>query len=71
MEKKVFEDGICENCGNTGLAGEKCLSCGGTLLPLDAQVETLGDGKKDPETYGNEAQKTLKQNPVDIIEEEN
>lgn len=70
MEKKVFEDGICEVCGNTGLAGGKCLSCGGTLLPLDAEMETF-EPKKGPETYPEEAKDALKRDPADIIKEEN
>ncbi|OGD56742.1 hypothetical protein A2V71_04365 [Candidatus Berkelbacteria bacterium RBG_13_40_8] len=35
MKKDNFTDGVCDNCGNTGLAGEKCSFCGGILSKIE------------------------------------
>lgn len=45
--KKDFNDGICNSCGNTGLAGEKCLVCGDVISKID-------DGFVDPVTHGDD-----------------
>jgi len=34
-----FEDGICENCGNTGLAGERCPECGTMMVSTGAGLD--------------------------------
>ena len=31
-KKENFNDGICEVCGNTGLAGDTCSECGSTMV---------------------------------------
>lgn len=61
MKTKDFNDGICDNCGNTGLAGEKCLVCGGILSKIDSESENdpmlnpdAGE-TKEPEVYPLEA----------------
>ena len=32
-------DGICEECGNTGIVGDPCLVCGGRIESLDKGIE--------------------------------
>lgn len=32
-------DGVCEECGNTGLAGEICSNCGSRIVPIDAGLD--------------------------------
>lgn len=32
-------DGVCEECGNTGLSGEICSNCGSRLVPIDAGLD--------------------------------
>ena len=60
MKKDNFADGICDSCGNTGLAGEKCLVCGGVLSKIDSEDDPIvhddaeGDAK-EPEVYPLEA----------------
>ena len=64
---KDFSDGICEECGNTGLAGEKCLVCGGVLSkitaseddPVLANLDDLPQKQNEPETY-----------PLELVDEE-
>ena len=51
MAKTHFADGVCENCGNTGLAGEKCLMCGGILVGLDESATDYKEAGTEPETY--------------------
>lgn len=42
MKKEDFVDGICNNCGNTGLAGEVCLNCGEVLSKIEPdEADTL------------------------------
>jgi hypothetical protein len=56
---KDFNDGVCEACGNTGLAGEKCIVCGGILSKVDANpddpITNADDGlprkSDEPESY--------------------
>jgi len=59
MKKNDFNDGICESCGNTGLAGEKCIVCGGVMSKIaqDAEDPMLTDDidSKEPEVYPLEA----------------
>ncbi|MDO8686642.1 MAG: hypothetical protein Q7K11_00330 [Candidatus Berkelbacteria bacterium] len=64
---KEFTDGVCEECGNTGLAGEKCLVCGGLLAkvasslddPILTQDDDLPRTQNEPEIY-----------PLELVEEE-
>ncbi len=54
MKTKDFNDGVCENCGNTGLAGEKCLTCGGILSKIEADDSDplISEAKEsEPEVY--------------------
>ena len=59
MSKDSFNDGVCEVCGQPGLAGEKCRVCGEVLGKIDADPndpmlssEEDSYGKeKEPETY--------------------
>jgi hypothetical protein len=59
MKKNDFNDGICESCGNTGLAGEKCIVCVGVMSKIaqDAEDPMLTDDidSKEPEVYPLEA----------------
>jgi hypothetical protein len=59
MKNKDFNDGICDNCGNTGLANEKCLMCGGVLSKIesdDADPIVHEDlENSEPEVYPLEA----------------
>lgn len=55
--KKDFSDGICNNCGNTGLAGEKCLVCGDVISKID-------EGLFDPIVHGDEIY------PLETLEKE-
>lgn len=65
--KKDFNDGICSNCGNAGLAGEKCLVCGDVISKIDdGLIDPVVHGDMDnfgttsePETY-----------PLDVLEKE-
>ncbi len=36
-------DGICEECGNTGLVGELCSFCGHRIEPLDKDLDRFED----------------------------
>lgn len=55
MKNKDFSDGVCDNCGNTGLAGEKCLTCGGMLTKIESDDSGKIDDeeleKEEPEIY--------------------
>lgn len=63
--KKDFNDGVCDNCGNTGLAGEKCMDCGSILSKIASDETSRSDfdldidESKEPETY-----------PLDVVDEE-
>lgn len=68
MSKDNFNDGICENCGQSGLAGEKCIVCGGTLSKIDADLD-------DPMLSGNEdeygREKEPETYPLEEVDKEN
>lgn len=62
MKKTDFTDGICNTCGNVGLAGDKCIVCGDTMSKIDEGLvdpvvhgddDELSD--KEPDTYPLEA----------------
>lgn len=63
MSKDNFNDGVCENCGQVGLAGERCNVCGDVLSkivadPDDPMLTSDEDSygkEKEPETYPLEA----------------
>ena len=67
MKKADFSDGICDNCGNVGLAGEKCLNCGGIFSKVDENlVDTIVHNDDDdfvatkkPDVY-----------PLEVLEKE-
>ena len=67
MKKTDFNDGICNNCGHVGLAGEKCIECGGVISKVDeglvdpvvhADVDDFA-ATKEPDVY-----------PLDVLEKE-
>jgi len=47
MKKTDFSDGICNTCGNSGLAGDHCIVCGDVMSKID-------EGLNDPVTHGEE-----------------
>lgn len=58
MKTKDFNDGICENCSEVGLAGEPCRICGAPLVkiesgndPILSQDDDFGKTKNEPEVY--------------------
>ena len=73
MSKKIpenFNDGVCETCGNTGLAGDTCPECGGKMVSTGdvKQFETNEDPTYPPELVKDEeATDTL---PLEEVDEE-
>jgi len=67
MSKEIFTDGVCDNCGNVGLAGEKCVVCGDIMKKINAGTDDpvlhadsdLPPNKGEPEVY-----------PLEVLEEE-
>jgi len=67
MKKVDFNDGVCNECGNVGLAGEKCLNCGGVISKIpEEMVDPIVHGEdddfaaiKEPDVY-----------PLDVLEKE-
>lgn len=49
-----FTDGICENCGNTGLAGEPCSVCNSPMVSVGDVREFEAPAGDDDETYSKE-----------------
>ena len=47
MKKTDFSDGICNTCGNSGLAGDRCIVCGDVMSKID-------EGLNDPVTHGDD-----------------
>lgn len=47
MKKADFSDGICNTCGNSGLAGDHCIVCGDVMSKID-------EGLNDPVTQGED-----------------
>lgn len=47
MTKTDFSDGICNTCGNSGLAGDRCIVCGDLMSKID-------EGLNDPVTHGDD-----------------
>src|SRR5258707_370023 len=41
-------DGICEECGNTGLVGEICSFCGSRIEPIDKGIEQFENDEVIP-----------------------
>lgn len=48
-----FADGICENCGNTGLAGEICSVCGSPMVSI-GDVEKFETPLDEDDTYSKD-----------------
>ena len=52
MSHMDLNDGVCANCGNTGLPGEKCLFCGEPITDLGEAVKGLEpEDPDDPQSY--------------------
>lgn len=77
MTKDVFTDGVCDTCGNTGLAGEKCLMCGDTMTKINTATDDpilnpdndMPPNKEEPEVYPLEVlDKEMEDNPS-VLEE--
>jgi len=55
MKKDNFTDGVCDTCGNTGLAGERCSFCGGVLAKIEGfqnvDDEDIIKSNNEPEIY--------------------
>jgi len=64
---KDFNDGVCEVCGNTGIADQPCSVCGGFLTkvkaeeddPITSSDEDLPRKPDEPEAY-----------PLDLVDSE-
>lgn len=63
MPKQVDVEGVCVECGNTGLPGETCAFCGGQIEKIDPGIDDSAGGKilrqNEPETY-----------PLDVLDQE-
>ena len=77
MTKDEFTDGVCDNCGNTGLAGEKCLVCGGVLAKIESAHDDpvlnpdndMPPNQGEPEVYPLEVLDKEEQDNKTILEE--
>ncbi|MFA6081921.1 MAG: hypothetical protein WC773_00705 [Patescibacteria group bacterium] len=58
-------DGICEECGNTGIVGDSCSFCGNKIMSLDDNLDTFDDDEDDIPVQ----RKSKKSLPEDDIDE--
>ena len=67
MKKTDFNDGICNTCGNVGLAGDKCIVCGDVFSKVD-------EGLVDPVVHGDDDTMDMKEDPdvypLEMLDEE-
>jgi len=66
MKKNDFADGVCNTCGNTGLAGDRCIVCGDVMSKID-------EGLVDPVTQGDDdfgADKDPDVYPLEMVDKE-
>ena len=55
--KKTDLESVCPDCGNTsGLPGDKCPNCGGTIISLEAESGKHHENtdENEPEVYSTE-----------------
>lgn len=52
MKKTDFNDGICNTCGNVGLAGDKCIVCGDVFSKIDEGIVDPVTGGGDDDAIG-------------------
>ena len=77
MSKGDFTDGICDSCGNVGLAGEHCINCGGVFSKIDQDLSdpllNQDDSAKpgEPQEYPDEISlESLDENSPDLVNED-
>lgn len=67
MKKTDFSDGICNTCGNPGLAGDRCMVCGDIMSKID-------EGLNDPISHREEddfgADKESDVYPLEMVDKE-
>lgn len=70
MKKTEFNDGICDNCGNVGLAGEKCLNCGSIFSKVDENLVDTVVHHDELSVDGFAAAKKPDIYPLEVLEKE-
>lgn len=63
MKKADFSDGICNTCGNSGLAGDRCIVCGDLMSKID-------EGLNDPVTQGDDEMNNDEVYPLEMVDKE-
>ena len=66
MKEKEL-DGICEECGNTGIVGEICSNCGSKFTSLDDHLEEFDD--LDDDAHVTKSKKHLPKDELEALDE--
>lgn len=67
MTKHDFNDGICNTCGNSGLAGDHCIVCGDTMSKIDEGIVDPVTQGEDDENYNSKEPEVY---PLEVLDEE-
>lgn len=60
-------DGVCEECGNSGIVGELCPNCGSKFTSLDEDLEKFDDDVDDAPVA--KSKKHLPKDELDALDE--
>lgn len=67
MKKADYSDGICNTCGNVGLAGDHCIVCGDMMSKIDEGNDPVVHGNDEEETYGDKEPDVY---PLEVLDEQ-
>jgi len=68
VKKTDFSDGICNTCGNVGLAGDHCIVCGDLMSKIDeGLVDPVVNGEEEDEDFSGKEPDVY---PLEALEED-